>query len=152
MTKNSQWLSDKDYNFIFDQVPRLCVDLVIKGKSGLVLSLRNIEPAKNTWHLPGGRVYFRENLTQATKRIAREETGLKVEVSKFLGVIEYCREVQNGHKRHTVSVVFQVKQMGGKLRGSFQAQNTRFFKQLPVKIHKPHADFLKKLKGLYSGK
>lgn len=144
MAKKSAWLSDKDYNFIFSQIPRLCVDIVIKNKDGVLLSWRDIQPAKNTWHLPGGRVYFRETLVNAVKRIAKQEVGLKVAPRKILGVIEYTKEVQNGHKRHTVGVVFQATPTGGNLKGSSQAKKIEFFKKLPPKTLQFHAKFLRK--------
>jgi ADP-ribose pyrophosphatase YjhB (NUDIX family) len=144
MAKDSQWFSNKKYNSIFGQIPRLCVDVVIKSKQGVVLSWREIEPAKNTWHIPGGRVYFRESLDNAVKRIVKEETGLKVKPGKVVGVIEYIKEIQNGHKRHTVSIVYEAVPIGGDLRGSRQAEKVKFFKTLPQKTFKPHGEFIKK--------
>lgn len=79
---NKKWLSDKDYDFIYSRVPRLCVDLAIKSKKGVLLTKRLIEPYKNTWHMPGGRVKFRESLADAIQRIAQDELGTKVVIKK----------------------------------------------------------------------
>jgi ADP-ribose pyrophosphatase YjhB (NUDIX family) len=140
------WLSRKEYNFIYDRVPRACVDLVIKGKGRVVLSFRDMEPAKNTWHLPGGRVFLKETLKQAAIRIAKEEVGLKVKVYGLLGFMEFPKETQGGKIRHTVSLVFLVKPVGGKLKGGFQAARAEFFKKLPPKTYRIHSDFLKSKK------
>lgn len=136
------WLSDKDYDSIYRRIPRLCVDLVIKDPKGVLLSNRQIEPYKSFWHLPGGRVRFRESLSQAITRIAREETGLKVKMDKLLGSMEFLRETQNGRKRHTVSLVFMARKLSGQIKGSRQAQEVKYFKDRPKKMHPIHSNFL----------
>lgn len=142
------WLSEKDYNFIYSRAPRLCVDLVIKDKKGIVLSLRDIEPGKNTWHLPGGRVKFRETISRAAERIAKSELGIKVKLIKPLGVMEFLDEVQSGKPRHSVSVALLVKIKSGTLKGNWQAGRVEFFKKLPKPTYPGHAKFLKENKLL----
>ena len=122
------WLSDKEYRSIYRRVPRLCVDAVIRDRRGIVLSRRDIPPDKGQWHFPGGRVHMQERLEDALKRICREETGLKVRVEKIIGAIEYLKL---GGWGHSVCVVYLVRPIGGKLRGSEQARNISFFKSLP---------------------
>ncbi len=142
------WLSDKDYNFIYGRVPRLCVDLVIKDKNGLLLTLRDIEPGKNTWHFPGGRVKFRETITQAASRIAKAELGVKIKLIKPLGVLEFLDEVQDKNLRHSVSLAFATKIVSGKPMGGWQAQKIGFFKKLPKRVYQGHKKFLVKNKIL----
>ena len=131
------WLPKKEFKRIFSKVPRLCVDLVIKDKTGIVLVLREIAPWKGLWHVPGGTVYFGESLKQAAVRVAKEETGLKVEVVKPLIATEFLEEIKSAN-RHTVSVGLLCKIKGGKLKGSFQGETVRIFKTIPKRTIAKH--------------
>ena len=136
------WLSNKEYDFIFGRIPRLCVDLVIKGSRGVLLTKRKIYPYKNFWHLPGGRMKFREPFKKAIGRIAREEVGLKVKVLALAGFMEFLRETQNRRKRHSVSLVFLVRPLSKVARGSWQAEEIKYYKNLSAQIHPIHLKFL----------
>lgn len=103
------WLSESDYNFIYSNSPRVCVDLIIKNRKGVYLIKRQIMPYKGKWHLPGGRIRFRESLKKAVQRISKTEIGCKVNVINFVGFMEFTREIQSGKKRHSISLAFVVK-------------------------------------------
>lgn len=75
---NDNPLSQEEFWNIYKKVPRLTVEIIIKDKRGILLTLRNIEPCKNLWHLPGGTVRFGEKLIDAVKRIANRELGIEV--------------------------------------------------------------------------
>lgn len=137
------YLTKEEYDFIYDRVPRLCVDLVIKNEKGILLTWRKIDPQKNTWHLPGGRVRFSESLDKAAKRIAKQETGITIAIDDFLGVMEFTREVQDGKIRHSVSIALLVHPITGKLKESWQSSEAQFFLSAPEAIHKIHWNFLK---------
>ena len=130
----------KTFKSIYSKVPRLTIDLVIKSPEGIVLSKRDIPPALGMWHLPGGTLYYNENHEQAAKRIALDETGLKVEIVKLLGVIEYLPEKYS--LGHATSIVYQVKIISGKLQGSYQAKEIKFFKSIPKNTIPETAKFL----------
>jgi ADP-ribose pyrophosphatase YjhB (NUDIX family) len=138
-------LSQEDYDFIFDKVPRLCVDIVIKASEGVLLTLRDIEPYKGEWHLPGGRVMKHESLHDAVKRIAKAETGFDVEIEKNLGTMEFLFEPQEKYAIHTVSVAFLARTTGGILKTDWQGSEGRFFKEIPENTVQEQADFLKSL-------
>jgi ADP-ribose pyrophosphatase YjhB (NUDIX family) len=142
MEHKKGWLSEEDYNFVCKRVPRLCVDLVIKGEHGVLFSLRAIEPQKGNWHLPGGRVFKGEKIEETIARIAQEETGLSVETEKCLGYMEFLDEVQDGHERHTVSMVFLVRVTGGELKPDFQSGGLEYFTEIPQPFDPIHKDFL----------
>jgi ADP-ribose pyrophosphatase YjhB (NUDIX family) len=82
---------------------------------------------------------MQERLETALRRICREETGLTVRVEKIIGVIEYIRL---GRWSHSVSIVYLVRPIRGKLRGSSQARNISFFKSLPEHTLREVKDFL----------
>ena len=131
----------KTFKSIYSIVPRLTIDLVIKSAEGIVLSKRDIPPAKGMWHLPGGTVYYSETHEQAARRIALDETGLRVKTTKLLGTIEYLPEKYS--LGHATSIVYLVKITSGKLRGSFQAEQLDFFKSIPKNTIPEAAKFLK---------
>ena len=49
-------ISTKLFYKIYSLVPRLCVDIIVKDKRGVVLSKRDIPPCKGMWHIPGGTI------------------------------------------------------------------------------------------------
>ena len=136
------WLKKNVYNYIYNRVPRLCVDLIVKSKEGVLMTLRNIEPEKNKWHLPGGRVFYKESLSKAIKRIAKDEVGLNVKVERCLGIMEFLKEKQFGKIRHTVSLVYSLMAVSKKVRGGWQANKIKYFKVMPNNTNKIHRKFL----------
>jgi ADP-ribose pyrophosphatase YjhB (NUDIX family) len=132
------YLSDEDYNFIYSRSPRVCVDLLIKNSNGEVfLTKREIEPYKDHWHLPGGRIRFRETIPQALERIAKSELGYNIEGPVvLLGVCEFLDESQNGNDRHSISLVHQLWYSNEPLTGG------SFFSSLPKVIIPEQKDFM----------
>ncbi len=139
------WLSNGEYSRIFSKVPRVAVDLVLETEAGLLLSLRKIAPYKGYWHLPGGRVNFRESLFSAAQRIAQEELGLSVRPLKILGTMEFLKEVQHGESRHTVSTAIAVEPLSKDIVLDHQASAVRFFKKLPKKTVLEQRKFLREI-------
>lgn len=143
--KNPQKLPFGQFKSIFAKVPRLCVDLVVKNNQGIVLTKREIKPAKGKWHLPGGGVLFGEPLEQAVQRVALEEIGVRVKAQKILGVMEFFGENDFGHG---VSVVYLVSPVSSQLRGGWQARELGFFKILPKPMVEEQEEFLLRKKLL----
>lgn len=140
MSKNMKgYLSDKDYDFIYSKSTRVCVDLVLEEAKEVFLIKRDIQPYEGNWHLPGGRIRFRENINAAITRIAKDEMNIRVYVPKLIGFMEFLREEQNGKKRHTVSLVFMVST-------NQIPKNGKFFDKLPTKTIPVHMRFLKRNK------
>lgn len=135
----------EEFQYIYSKVPRLCVDVVLKTEEGILLSKRDITPAKGMWHLPGGTVYFGETHEEAVKRVAKEEMGIEVEVVGCLGVIEYGTKYSLGW---TTAIAYLVEQTGGKFSGSYQAKELKFFKAIPDNTIPEPAEFLKKHFGM----
>src|SRR5664280_1777287 len=53
-------LSEAEYQEVFAKVPRLTVEVVVQGPSGVLLTKRTSGPCAGLWHLPGGTVRFGE--------------------------------------------------------------------------------------------
>lgn len=134
----------EEFKSIFSRVPRFCIEVIIQTDQGVLLTLREIEPYKGSWHLPGGGLLFGEKIKDAIQRIAKEEVGLKVKVVKQFNVIEYFLN-QNSEisgYSHAISVPYLVVPISRKIRGSSQASQIKFFKKLPTKIIPHHRKFL----------
>lgn len=144
MQKASKDLTLKTFKSIYSKVPRLCVDLVIQNPSGILLTLRSIEPKKGFWHLPGGTVLFKESVKEAVKRVAKRELGVSVSVLKFLGVIEHYK--YGSTVGHSVSLAYQV-QPKGKIRLNKEASDFDYFKKAPSDTIKEVKSFLKDFYG-----
>ena len=90
-------LAQEEFDWIFSRVPRLTVEVVISEPGrGVLLSLRDIDPCRGMWHLPGGTVRFGEPAVEAVKRVADAELGLSVGVGELLGYIEYPSHYEHG--------------------------------------------------------
>ncbi len=133
----SKRLPEKEYKKIFAQVPRLCVDLVIKTKDGVLLSRRDIRPWRGYWHLPGGSVFFGETIKTAAERIAKEELGITVSIKKTLGYAEFLEEIRLVG-RHSVSIALLCSTTAKDIKGSWQAKKVGFFRVLPKPIIPGH--------------
>ncbi|HUC89381.1 MAG TPA: NUDIX hydrolase [Patescibacteria group bacterium] len=135
-------LSQKEFWEIYKKVPRLTVEIVIKTDAGVFLTLRNIEPCKGLWHLPGGTVRFGEKLTDAVARIAKRELNIDVSDTKLLGYIEYP-----SHYEHDldspVGIAFEVTKFTGNIEPNSEAKDYGWFKELPNEMHQEQQEFLK---------
>ncbi len=67
---------------------RVAADLIIEQNDEIVLIKRKYEPFKDHWCLPGGHVEHGEQVRNAARREAKEETGLDVELDALLGIYD----------------------------------------------------------------
>ncbi len=148
-------LPQKEFDWIFSRVPRLTVEVVIAvAGRGVLLSLRQIEPCKDMWHLPGGTVRFGEPLLDAVARVARAELGLTVRPGELLGYIEYPSHYLNGLDS-PVGIAFRARVVTdhdapGRLapeprrdrRAPDRPSNTDWFTVLPDNMHDEQRAFL----------
>lgn len=140
-------LPKEEFDRIYSRVPRLTVEVVITSpQRGVLLSLRDIEPCKGMWHLPGGTVRFGEPLVQAVARVARDELGLAVEVGEMLGYIEYPSHYENGLDC-PVGVAFAAR-IVDRQKADAAPANVEWFNPLPDNMHDEQKDFLGEQLGL----
>jgi|SRR3989338_7073753 len=138
-----RYLTDDEYAFIFQRVPRLCLDFAIIKDNQILLAQREIDPLKGCWHLPGGMVRYKENVDQAAERILKSELGAKPLSKKFLGYMEFPNEInEHGIPVHSVSIVFLTELASEEISRSKQAHRVKFFSDLPEYIHPIHAKFI----------
>ena len=140
-------LPKDEFDWIFSRVPRLTVEVVISSPArGVLLSLRDIEPCRGMWHLPGGTVRFGEPLVEAVARVARDELGLGVEVGEMLGYIEYPSHYENGLDC-PVGVAFAARIVDRETADTPRA-GCEWFRSLPDNMHDEQKDFLAEQLGL----
>ncbi len=89
------------------------VNVVIRvGENGVVALLPPNEPEDTPAALPAGHVEYGESPAEAAVRESKEETGLDVEVVRFLGW-EFKRD--KGYPGPMASFFFEAKSVGGRL-------------------------------------
>jgi 8-oxo-dGTP diphosphatase len=104
--------------------PSLTVDGIIIYKDKLVLIKRANPPFKDKYALPGGFVEYNEKVEDAAIREMEEETGLKTEIKNIFGVYSDPKRDPRGH---TVSVVFEMEVIGGRMKSGSDAKDVKLF-------------------------
>jgi 8-oxo-dGTP diphosphatase len=133
------WIPKRLYRKIIKSIPILCVDLVFKLRNKTLLIKRKIPPCKGYWCLVGGRVFYGEKVIEAVHRQARNETGLKIKVKKFIGVYD---DPKRDSSKHSISLAYLVTPIGGKLKIGPEASEIKFFERLPKRIGFDHRKIL----------
>lgn len=85
-------LEPAKFREIVMNAPLVSIDLIVRNrKAEVLLGLRANNPAKNTWFVPGGRIWKDERIESAFKRITEAELGtiLYCQQARFLGVFEH---------------------------------------------------------------
>lgn len=113
--KGTYWLDPEELIELVRLGPLVSIDLVVQDPEGRILvGLRNNQPARNDWFVPGGRVGKGESLDEAFRRIAHQELGLTLlrADARFLGVFEHFYEnnfqEQPGLGTHYVALGHQI--------------------------------------------
>lgn len=104
--------------------PSLTVDGIVTKEDEILLIERENSPFKGSYALPGGFVEYNEPVEDAVLREVEEETGLKTEIGKLVGVYSSPDRDPRGH---IVSTVFSLEKVGGELKGGSDAASAKFF-------------------------
>jgi 8-oxo-dGTP diphosphatase len=102
----------------------VAVDAAIVDGGRIVLIRRGNEPFRGMWALPGGFMEVGETAEAACVREASEETGLRVEVVRLVGVYSDPGRDPRGH---TVGVTFLCRMLGGVIRGADDAAEAGWY-------------------------
>jgi ADP-ribose pyrophosphatase YjhB (NUDIX family) len=117
--------------------PKIAVNAVVFNEKREVLLAKRTD--NGLWCIPGGHVDLGETLAQACARELYEETGLRAEVVRLVGVYSDTKgslHIAQGVEWHTVRVSFLCKLTGGNLQASEETSEIRYFdvKDLPPLI------------------
>jgi colanic acid biosynthesis protein WcaH len=110
-----QFLPADDFAHIVRYAPLVSIDLIIREPEGnVLLGLRENEPAKDTYFVPGGAIRKNERIRAAFTRILNAETGLTAsfEEATLVGVFEHFYKTNRfGHPdygTHYVVLAYEV--------------------------------------------
>ncbi|HUO58905.1 MAG TPA: NUDIX domain-containing protein [bacterium] len=117
--------------------PKIAVNAFVFNGQGEVLLAKRTD--NGLWCVPGGHVDLGETLVQACARELFEETGLKAEVVKLIGIYSDPKgslHIAQGQEWHTVRVSFLCEITGGTIRPSGETSEIAYFdlNRLPTLI------------------
>jgi len=100
--------------------PLVAIDLIVRNDGNeVLLGLRRNGPGKNTWFVPGGRIWKNETIGAAFKRITEDELGraLDLKNARFVGVWEHFHEGnfadEPGFGTHYIVLAYETKVSSG---------------------------------------
>jgi colanic acid biosynthesis protein WcaH len=109
-------LSFADLSLVVRRTPLVSIDLIIRDPQGnALLGLRNNEPAKGTFFVPGGVIRKNERLREAFVRILHTETNYTASIddARLLGAFEHFYENNRfgepGYGTHYVVLAHELK-------------------------------------------
>ena len=100
--------------------PRVVVNALPVRAGRVYLGRRAIEPSLGKWGLPGGFLELGESAQEGARREAEEETELRIEVGRLVGV--YSRP-QAG----IVTIVYEADVVGGRPQPAAETSEVRDF-------------------------
>lgn len=84
--------------------------MILNSRNEILLVLRNRNPERGTWSIPGGKVDPYEHMETSVIREVKEEVNLDVKIKGLLCTAETIRPES---EEHWVSVIYEVEIMSG---------------------------------------
>lgn len=107
----------------FPDAPRIGVGAVVLDGPRVLLARRGRPPGQGKWSIPGGLVHLGERLEDAVVREVEEESGLRVRVLGFCGVIDRVVRDQDAVRYHYVIIDYVAESVGGRLHAGSDADD-----------------------------
>lgn len=124
-----------------DRFGEVC--MVIRRPNGnVLLSIKTFYP-RGAYRLPTGGIHHGEAIGEALLREEHEETGLDLEVRRFLAHIAYLRAAGGAPLFHTFA--FLLDETGGKLGAIDTSEQIEDWREIPPRDLAATADFLESL-------
>lgn len=108
--------------------PKLAVNALVFNDQGEVLLAKRTD--NGLWCVPGGHVDLGETVAAAALRELFEETGLKAEVVRLVGIYSDTKNslhIAQGSEWHTVRLSFLCRVTGGTITPSEETSEIRYF-------------------------
>ena len=90
-------------------MPIFCIDFLIKNGERYLLLKRVDEPMKGAYWVIGGRLRFRESITDCAKRIQEKEIGQYFLNFKLIGFSNYIfNDLRESRAIHTPTLLYEI--------------------------------------------
>ena len=124
---------------IFFRNPKVVVTALIEKDGRVLLGLRDIEPGRGLWGMPGGFVDWDEHPEDAMVRECREEIGVRVEPMELLSV-QHVQHEDDG----IVILHYRARLQGGEPVAADEVQQVGWFDpdRLPPLAFSTHRQIL----------
>jgi ADP-ribose pyrophosphatase YjhB (NUDIX family) len=129
---------EKELRFLYENPIPAATALVADTAGRILLVLRNREPGRNQWALPGGFVETGESPAEAARRELEEETGLR---ASGPDLIDISYQESTYYKTSLLIIGYHFKRYRGEMRAADDADDVRFFGtgELPPLAFESHA-------------
>ena len=104
------------FRVLVKNAPLVSIDLIVRNElREVLLGLRKNSPAKDTWFVPGGRIWKDETIEVAFKRITEDELGTAIDLknAEFIGVYDHLHEGnfanEAGYGTHYIVLAHEIK-------------------------------------------
>jgi 8-oxo-dGTP diphosphatase len=126
---------------IFFRNPKVVVTALIENQGRVLLALRDIEPGRGLWGMPGGFVDWDEHPAEAMVRECREEVGMRVEPVELLAV-QHVQHEDDG----IVILHYRARHVGGEPVAADEVQQVGWFdpERLPPLAFSTHRQILQR--------
>ncbi len=122
--KESTMIKNTEDKRTYLDYPFVGVGVVVWKAEKFLLIQRGKPPRLGQWSIPGGRQELGETIKEAAIRETKEETGLSVQITDFLGVIDSIQKDKDGQvEYHATLVDFSAKWISGVASASSDAMN-----------------------------
>lgn len=109
------WLSHADLHTVVRLAPLISIDFIIRNpRRDVLLGLRNNEPAKGSYFVPGGMILKNERMADAFTRILKRETNFDLDIAdaRLIGAYEHFYDTNRfadpGFGTHYVTLGYEL--------------------------------------------
>jgi colanic acid biosynthesis protein WcaH len=152
------FLEKELFSSIIQNAPLISIDLVVKNcDDKILLGKRVNKPAKNSWFVPGGRIFKDETIQDAFKRITKDEIGKAYNISNasFKGVYQHFYDdnvFNDNFSTHYIVLGFELVIKEELSLGTIQHEKYKWFDEdellASTEVYTYVKDYFKKEKGI----
>lgn len=152
------FLEKEVFSNIIENTPLISIDLIIKNQENKILLGKRVnKPAKDSWFVPGGRIYKDENIEEAFKRLTLDELGKVFEINKamFKGVYQHFYEdnvFNDNFSTHYIVLGFELVIKEELSLDKIQHNKQKWFKEEELlkskEVYSYVKDYFKQTKGI----
>ena len=111
----------------YPNLPIVGVGAVVWKDDKVLLIKRGTPPAKGSWSIPGGGQELGETVKQAVAREVKEETGLEIEVTHLIDVVDIITpDTDDNIEHHYTLIDYRCEWTGGEPVAGSDAADVRW--------------------------